>query len=346
MEVLVRAAESGWVPDPFIRWGIRRLVAERLQDEKLKSSAGHASTWLDSLDSAPIAINTGDANEQHYEVPPRFFELCLGQHLKYSGCEWSHQAKNLSDAEAYTLNLTCERAEIENGHRILELGCGWGSLTLWMAKQYPDSQITAVSNSAPQRRHIMAQAAQRGLTNVEVITCNMTSFTPEKTFDRIVSVEMFEHMRNWPQLLNHCHSWLNASGKLFLHFFSHQTFCYPFEGEDSSNWMAREFFTGGMMPSHQLPSQVSSPFEVENSWWTPGTHYAQTAEAWLDNIDANKTDAKNLFKDHFGKDAGRAVQRWRMFFMACAEMFAFEKGTEWGVSHHLLAANKYQASCE
>lgn len=346
MEALVRAAESGWIPDPFIRWGIRKLVAERLEDERVKTSAGNASNWIDSLDTAPIAIHTGDANEQHYEVPPRFFELCLGQHLKYSGCEWSQQAKNLSEAEAYTLKLTCDRAQLENGHHILELGCGWGSLTLWMAEQYPESTITAVSNSSPQREHIMKQAASRGLTNVEVVTCNMTRFNPEKTFDRIVSVEMFEHMRNWPQLLNHCHSWLNPSGKLFLHFFSHQTFCYPFEGDDSSNWMAREFFTGGMMPSHYLPREVSSPFALENSWWTPGTHYAQTAEAWLDNIDANKTDATDLLKDHFGKGAGRAVQRWRMFFMACAEMFAFKKGTEWGVSHHLLAANKDNPPCE
>ena len=340
MEVLVRAAESGWVPDPFIRWGIRKLVSERLEDEKAKNFAEDHAAWLASLEQSPIAINTSDANDQHYEVPPKFFELCLGQHLKYSGCEWSSKTPSLSDAEANTLQLTCQRAELANGQRILELGCGWGSLSLWMAEHYPEASVTAVSNSAPQRKHIMARAKERGLNNLTVITCNMTEFKPEDRFDRIVSVEMFEHMRNWPKLLRNCHGWLVPTGKIFLHYFSHRKFCYPFEGEDSSNWMAREFFTGGMMPSHNLPAELSIPFDVENSWWAPGTHYAQTAEAWLENIDANKQDAKALFAEDFGRDAGKTVQKWRMFFMACAEMFAFKKGTEWGMSHHLLSVKE------
>ena len=340
MEVLVKAAESGLVPDPFIRWGIRRLVAERLSDEKSKNFNESHPAWLASLEEAPIAIHTDDANDQHYEVPPQFFELCLGQHLKYSGCEWSSTTPSLSDAEANTLKITCERAQLKDGQNILELGCGWGSLSLWMAEHYPNSKVTAISNSGPQRKHIMAKAKVRGLENLEVITCNMTQFKPEKKFDRIVSVEMFEHMRNWPKLLGNCHSWLVPEGKIFLHYFSHRKFSYPFEGEDSSNWMAREFFTGGMMPSHNLPAELAIPFDVEDSWWTPGTHYAQTAEAWLDNIDANKSDAHELFREQFGRDASKTVQKWRMFFMACAEMFAFKKGTEWGVSHHLLSAHK------
>ena len=339
MELALVAAEKGWLPDPVIRWGIRKLVTERHEEETARLKSGGTKAWIDSLAQAPIALATDDANDQHYEVPPEFFQQCLGGNLKYSGCDWVNGAATLTEAETESLDLICKRAQLVNGQRILELGCGWGSLSLWMASRFPKATIVSVSNSNPQREYIENEARQRGLTNLTVLTCNMVEFEPEGTFDRIVSVEMFEHMRNWPALLKRCHSWLSSNGKMFLHVFAHQDFAYPFEGADSSNWMAREFFTGGMMPSHSMLSELDIPFSVEDKWWIPGEHYAKTAEAWLENIDARRGDALGIFKEHYGRDAGRVVQRWRIFFMACAELFGYSGGREWGVSHHLLSAS-------
>ena len=338
MEIALIAAERGWLPDPVIRWGIRKLVTERHREESERLASGATQSWIESLRSAPIALATEDANDQHYEVPPEFFKQCLGTHLKYSGCDWVNGAATLSEAEVESLDLICKRGQLSNGQRILELGCGWGSLSLWMASHYPDATIVSVSNSGPQREYIERQAEERGLSNLTVVTCNMVEFEPEGQFDRIVSVEMFEHMRNWPTLLGRCHSWLKSDGKMFLHVFAHRNFAYPFEGADSSNWMAREFFTGGMMPSHSMLSELDTPFSIEDEWWTPGEHYAKTAEAWLENIDARRGDALQIFRTHYGRDAGRVVQRWRIFFMSCAELFGYRNGAEWGVSHHLLSA--------
>lgn len=338
MEIALVAAEKGWLPDAVIRWGIRRLVASRHREEALKIRHGHTAQWIRSLDEAPVALATPEANDQHYEVPPEFFQRCLGTHLKYSGCDWINGATNLSEAESESLKLIGERAELVDGQRVLELGCGWGSLSLWMATRYPLSSITSVSNSSAQREFIERKAEERGLTNLTVLTRNMVEFEAEGTFDRIVSVEMFEHMRNWPKLLRRCRNWLEPNGKLFLHVFAHRQFAYPFEGEDSSNWMAREFFTGGMMPSHELLSHLDIPFTIDKAWWTSGEHYAQTAEAWLANIDQRRSDALSIFERHYGADAPRVVQRWRIFFMACAELFGYRHGEEWGVSHHLLSA--------
>ena len=342
MELALVAAEKGWLPDPVIRWGIRKLVAERHQEESERLRAGQTQTWIHSLAHAPIALATDEANDQHYEVPPEFFRQCLGANLKYSGCDWINGAETLSEAEVESLDLICARAQLANGQRILELGCGWGSLSLWMASKYPEATVVSVSNSNPQREYIEAEARNRGLSNLTVITCNMVEFEPGGHFDRIVSVEMFEHMRNWPALLSRCHGWLHEDGKMFLHVFAHRDFAYPFEGADSSNWMAREFFTGGMMPSHSMLSELDTPFSVEDRWWVPGEHYAKTAEAWLENIDAKRRDALGIFKGHYGAEAGRVVQRWRIFFMACAELFGYRNGNEWGVSHHLLSARSVQ----
>ena len=344
MELALVAAERGWLPDPIIRWGIRRLVTERHQEETEKLESGATRSWIESLGQAPVAFATDDANDQHYEVPPEFFKQCLGTHLKYSGCDWINGAETLSQAEAESLDLICTRAQLKNGQRILELGCGWGSLSLWMAEKFPKASVVSVSNSAPQRKYIESEAEKRGITNLTVVTCNMVEFEPAGKFDRIVSVEMFEHMRNWPELLGRCHRWLSADGKMFLHVFAHREFSYPFEGEDSSNWMAREFFTGGMMPAHSMLSSLDTPFEIESQWWTPGEHYAKTAEAWLDNIDARRNDALGLFRKHYGREAGKVVQRWRIFFMACAELFGYRDGSEWGVSHHLLSASPVQGN--
>lgn len=339
MNVGIELAERGWVPDGLVRAGIRNLLRRRRATESAKASDPRATkAWLKEMASAPIALETRAANQQHYEVPSAFFETVLGPQLKYSSCFFAPGVDDLARAEEAMLSLTAERARLADGQRVLELGCGWGSLTLWMARRFPRSSITGVSNSRTQREYILRRADQQGLDNVSIVTADVNRFEAAGAFDRVVSVEMFEHVRNWQALLGRVHGWLAENGQLFLHFFAHQRFSYPFETVANDDWMGKHFFSGGMMPSAGILRQLDIPFGVVEEWEVGGEHYAKTAEAWLRNLDRHADAMKALFASELGADeAGRQVQRWRMFFLACAELFGFEGGREWLVTHALLA---------
>ncbi|MDE2794728.1 MAG: cyclopropane-fatty-acyl-phospholipid synthase [Gemmatimonadota bacterium] len=331
------AAESGRVPDSVLRAGIRSLVRARLRALATEPPLDEAT-----LRTGPIAPAPREANEQHYEVQAAFFELVLGPWLKYSGCLWpddnGDRAFTLADAEAAMLELTCARAGLADGQDILDLGCGWGALTLFAAERWPGSRIVAVSHSSSQRRHIEARARRRGLRNIQVITQDVSGldFEPER-FDRVVSVEMFEHMNNHELLVKKITRWMRPGARLFVHVFCHHARAYRFTREGPGDWMAREFFTGGLMPSASLVPRFRGELESEDDWFVPGTHYARTAEAWLANLDAAREGVAHVFADTYGpRSANRWVQRWRLFFMAVAETFAYSDGHEWGVSHHRL----------
>jgi cyclopropane-fatty-acyl-phospholipid synthase len=284
-----------------------------------------------------VAVATDTANEQHYEVPPEFFTAVLGPRLKYSACWWADGVDDLAVAEERTLELTCHRAGLEDGMDVLELGCGWGSLTLWMAELYPASRIVAVSNSAPQREFILSRAAERGFANIEVVTADMNDFDTPRRFDRAVSLEMFEHMRNWKELYRRLSTWLRPDGRFLQHVFCHRRFAYPYVASGDADWMARHFFTGGIMPSDDQPYHFQDDLEVVDHWRIDGRHYSRTLEAWLDNLDRSKRDLQAVLRDVYGSDAAIWFHRWRIFFMACSELFAFRRGQEWWVSHYLLA---------
>lgn len=339
MKTALRLVEKGLVPTPFVRKGIRRLLKDRLDEQRARFADPDPTfdEWLDHMQQSPVALVPEKANEQHYELPPRFFELVLGPRLKYSSAYYDTPTSTLAEAEERMLALTVERAGIRDGMAVLELGCGWGSLTTFMAERFPNSQIVAVSNSSPQRKHIMRRARAAGLKNLEVRTCDMNMFDTEEKFDRVISVEMFEHMRNWNELLGRIARWLRSDGKLFLHVFAHERFAYPFEVKDESDWMSEYFFTGGMMPSHDLLERLDGPMKEEKRWNVPGTHYGRTSEDWLRNQDHHKAEIMQIFRQTYGADdAGQWFHRWRVFFLACAELFAYSNGTEWIVSHHLL----------
>lgn len=328
-------AEKGYVPDAWIRGAIRRLCAERLEEE---SAAGVSpAEFADLMRAGPVAPVPAKANEQHYEVPPAFFLATLGPRLKYSCCHWGPGVETLEDAETEALRITCERAEIANGQRILELGCGWGSLSLWMAQEYPGCRITSVSNSGPQRRFIEERAAERGLHNLEVVTCDMNDFQTDERFDRVVSVEMFEHMRNYEELLRRISGWLEPDGRLFVHIFCHRRFGYEFQTDGATAWMGRHFFTGGIMPSRDVFDHFSRDMRLSRSWAWSGRHYERTANAWLENMDRRRGEVLPVLAACYGAhEAERWFGRWRIFFMACAELWGFAAGQEWPVGHYLL----------
>lgn len=336
----IELAERGLIPDALIRSGIRRLCAKRVADCVPHADIARTAAikrFAEQMRQGPIAPVPEAANEQHYEVPQEFFGYALGHRRKYSGCYWSNDCVSLDEAEDAALKLTCEHAELADGMDILELGCGWGSLTLWMGERYPRSQITAVSNSNSQREHIMAQAKERGLANIEVITCDMNDFETDKRFDRVVSVEMFEHMRNYERLLGRIASWLKPDGKLFIHIFAHQHAAYPFETDGAGNWMGRHFFTGGIMPAQQLIHEFDQDLAVSQEWVWDGTHYQKTSEAWLRNLDRHKSEVTKLFAGSMPiAEAKRMYHRWRIFFLACAECFGYDRGKQWIVAHYLL----------
>jgi len=336
-------AEMGLLPDRVIRAGIRRLNRQRLADihaGDVERYSNELAEFVDRMNVAEIAPVPELANEQHYEVPADFFGLVMGEYRKYSCCYWNDATRSLTEAEAEALRITCRRAGIEDGMEILELGCGWGSLSLWMASRYPACKIVSVSNSNSQREYITAQARERGLGNIEVITCDMNDFGTDRRFDRVVSVEMFEHMRNYRELYRRIGTWLKPHGKFFKHIFCHRSCAYEFVDQGPSDWMSRHFFSGGIMPSADLPLRFQDDLRLERQWLWNGGHYEKTANAWLANMDAEKDRIMPVLAATYGAaEAGKWFMRWRIFFMACAELFGHAEGREWYVGHYLFERN-------
>jgi cyclopropane-fatty-acyl-phospholipid synthase len=323
------------LPDGVARAGIGWLVDR----SRRRLGSGDASAERDfaaAMEMFPIAVATEDANAQHYELPPAFFGLVLGPHRKYSCCLFTDDSTTLEQAEAAALAETAAHAGLRDGQVVLELGCGWGSLTLWMAEHYPNSEFVAVSNAGAQRSYIVAEAARRGLQNLRVLTADMNSFQADTRFDRIVSVEMFEHMSNWPSLLRRARRWLQPDGLMFLHVFTHRTTPYRFDRADKADWIAQHFFTGGIMPSHGLLRVLDVPFTVAEDWRWSGDHYRRTAELWLHNYDANVAAIGSILRQVYGRDAALWGRRWRLFFLATAGLFGACGGAEWGISHYAL----------
>jgi cyclopropane-fatty-acyl-phospholipid synthase len=338
---LLGLAERGLVPDALLRAGIRRLCAQRLRDEHAgnpDAAARRNAALIAELRQSPVAIHTDAANRQHYELPPGFFQACLGARLKYSSCYYPTGRESLDQAEEAMLSLYGERAELADGQDILELGCGWGSLTLWMAERYPNARITAVSNSRPQRAFIEARCRERGFANVRVVTCDVNRLElPAGAFDRCVSVEMFEHMRNYATLLGRIGGWLRPGGRLFVHIFCHRTLLYPFETAGEDNWMGRHFFTGGLMPAADTLLWFQDTLRIDERWLLDGTHYQRTADHWLERQDARAEEVMAILREAYGSAAPLWFQRWRMFWMACAELFGYQNGQQWLVAHYLFA---------
>jgi len=337
----VNWVEQGLVPDRVVRLGIRRLLKERLAEVHagdIEAAAAASRDFVAAMRSAPIALVPEKANEQHYEVPAEFFGRALGPHRKYSGCWWGEGITDLGLAEDAALRITCERAGLADGQDVLELGCGWGSLSLWMADHYRQSRITAVSNSHSQRRYIEDEARMRGLTNLTIITRDANEFDAEAaSFDRVVSVEMFEHLRNWPHVFARVARWLRDDGRFFMHVFAHQGAPYAFVERDASDWMSRHFFSGGMMPSDDLALNFQDDLRLLDRWRWDGTHYQKTAEAWLRNMDDARDTLMPLMAKTYGDQAEAWWQRWRLFFMSVAELFGYDGGQRWWVSHYLFA---------
>jgi cyclopropane-fatty-acyl-phospholipid synthase len=343
---LIKAMETGTVPDSMIRFGIRQLSKKRITEIKtgsIEADEKNRQIYIENLRAMPLAVHTKNANEQHYELPSDFFFYALGKHLKYSSCFWDETTSNLDEAESKALDITIKRAELIDGHKILELGCGWGSLTLEMGKRFPTSEITAVSNSSTQKKFIESEAIKRNLTNIRVLTKDLSSVENfdfgHNSFDRVISVEMFEHFKNYEQLLLKISEVLSHEGKLFIHIFTHRHHSYPFEVEGEDNWMGKYFFTGGQMPAHDLLMSFQKNLYLEKTWIWDGTHYQKTSDAWLENMDKNKLSIMPLFQKAYGDNASIWFQRWRIFFMACAELFGYKNGQEWGVSHYLFNKN-------
>lgn len=337
----INLVEKNLIPDSLIRFKINQLLKQRIQDEQSVGDVADRKQKLnelvDELKDSPIAINTVEANEQHYEVPTAFYQSVLGKHMKYSCGYWQNGAKTQDEAEKDMLELTTQRAELTDGQDILELGCGWGSLTLFMAENYPNSKITAVSNSSTQKDHIDNEAAKRGLINITVITADMNDFHIDEKFDRVVSVEMFEHMRNYEKLLKKVNNFLKPDGKLFVHIFTHKELAYKYEVKDESDWMSKYFFTGGIMPSDHLLYYFNDDMVVKKHWIVNGTNYEKTSNEWLYAMDKNKKSLRPLFEETYSKkEATKWWVYWRLFFMACAQLWGYKNGEEWMVSHYLF----------
>jgi cyclopropane-fatty-acyl-phospholipid synthase len=328
---------KGIIPDMLIRQGIRSLLRQRLKDEYGVADLDlKRKSIVADLKTSVLAIETDKANDQHYMVPPEFFLMSLGPRLKYSCCHWD-KASTLKEAEDEMLALTVLRAQIVDGDRILELGHGWGAITLYMAEKFPKSKITAVSNSRSQGEFILKRAKERGFTNIEIITADVNHFNTSEQFDRVISIEMFEHMRNYQLLLERISSWLKPKGTLFTHIFSHKELTYKFDVVDDSDWMSKYFFSGGIMPSDHLFYYFQDHMVVKEHWKVNGVHYAKTARAWLENADKNKDSIMAIFEAHYPKgEAGKWFHYWRIFFMSCEELWQYDDGKEWAVCHYLF----------
>jgi len=329
------------LPDAAIRIGIRNLLAKKLREECKPDAIAQSESlaaFIEELKRSPIAIKTAAANEQHYEVPTDFFKLVLGPRMKYSSGYWPKEETTFAESEEAMLALSCERAHLLDGQDVLELGCGWGSLTLWMAEKYPNSRITGVSNSSTQKSHIDAEAARRGFKNVRILTADMNEFEAgDAAFDRVVSVEMFEHMKNYQLLMGKVARWLRPGGKLFIHIFTHREFAYHFEGKDPSDWITRYFFEGGTMPSDDLLLYFQDDLAIRGHWRVSGTHYQRTSEAWLEKMDVNEAVITPILEATYGKEnTAKWRAYWRVFFMSCAELWGYSNGNEWLVSHYLF----------
>ncbi|HMO49794.1 MAG TPA: cyclopropane-fatty-acyl-phospholipid synthase family protein [Kiritimatiellia bacterium] len=330
---------AGLMPDALLRFGIRRLLADRIRQESGTSEEDalrRKMQFIAAMREGPLAIHTRDANEQHYEVPTAYFQRVLGHRLKYSSCLWPPEVRDLDGAELAMLDLTTGRAGIQDGMDVLELGCGWGSLSLYLAARFPGCRITSVSNSRTQKAYIDAEAAREGLTNLRIITSDMNDFDISERFDRVVSVEMFEHMRNYRELLKRVAGWLKPDGRVFVHIFVHDRFAYPFATGEDDDWMARYFFTGGLMPSFDVFDHFTEDLAVEQRWEVNGQHYEKTLNTWLIRMDTARAELTPLFRETYGKEWKTWWQYWRIFYMACAELFGYRHGKEWYVGHYLL----------
>ncbi len=336
----INLIEKGLMPDAIIRSGIRKLCKQRLTEEfaeDCEAQSDRFDEFLQELKQSKIAIKTDQANKQHYEVPAEFYHYALGENLKYSCAFWGSETETLEQAEKLMLELYCKRGQFRDGQEILELGCGWGSLTLYLASKYPKSNITGISNSNSQRKYILNQAEERDLNNINIITCDINDFSVDNQFDRVVSIEMFEHVRNYEQLFAKVNSWLKEDGKLFLHIFCHRYLMYPFDEDGDDNWMGRYFFSGGQMPASDTFLYFQQNLNIQNRWLLNGSHYEKTSNAWLKNMDRHKTEIMPIFENCYGKDFAKLwFQRWRIFFMACAELFGYAEGNEWLVAHYLF----------
>ena len=339
MSWAIDLAERRVLPDPVVRVGMRRLLGQRLRHEQRKDNrldGPSAQAFAEEMRSEPVAVATTNANEQHDELPSEFFAAVLGPYLKYSSCFWSDDTRDLADAEEKMLELTCKRAGLEDGMDVLDLGCGWGSFSMWVVRHYPRCRVLAVSNSRTQAEFIRARCQSEALDRLEVVTADMNDFGTDRKFDRVVSVEMFEHIRNWAQLFERVAGWLGPDGAFFQHVFCHQRYAYLYSDEGAGDWMARHFFTGGIMPSQDLPLRYDDHLEVVDQWRVNGLHYSLTLEAWLAEMDRNRELLLPVFARTYGDNSERWFARWRMFFMACSELFRYRSGAEWFVAHTLM----------
>ena len=337
VSTIIGTAERVPLPDVIIRAAIHRLCSRTAT--KLATGNAESDAWFaDEMAARAIAEHTDAANVQHYEVPAAFFAHVLGPNRKYSSCFYREPATTLREAEEESLRQTVEHADLADGQSILELGCGWGSLSLWMARQFPRSGVTAVSNSNSQREHIEREAAKRGLPNLRVVTADMNVFDPGAQFDRIVSVEMFEHMMNWRELMARLRAWLKPDGRFFMHIFTHRSGAYLFDRSDAEDWIAQHFFVGRVMPSHHLIRQYADLFRIEKEWRWSGTHYQRTAQDWLVNFDAHRDEVEGILREVYGDDTALWMRRWRWFFLATSGLFGYADGSEWGVSHYRMRA--------
>ncbi|GFR50780.1 hypothetical protein Agub_g13045 [Astrephomene gubernaculifera] len=342
VKLFVNATESGMVPDFVLRFGIRYLLSVRVAEvpKDLETRLRRTIEFVEELKGMPIAVNTCEANEQHYEIPTPYYLLCLGNHLKYSSCLYLSPRDTLAQAEFNMLDMYCQRAQLAPGQRVLELGCGWGSFSLFAAARYPASSFTAVSNSATQKAFIDEEACKRGITNLTVITANMVDFeAPGEPYDRVVSIEMFEHMKNYQKLLKKVSGWMRPGGKLFVHIFVHRTTPYHFEVQSEEDWMSKYFFTGGTMPSLDLLLYFQDDLTIRNQWYVNGRHYSRTLEDWLVRHDRNRREVLSILAGAYRGSADSAsvwFHRWRIFYLACSELFRYNGGEEWGVAHYLF----------